>query len=110
MPVLPMQLLPGTLDFLVLKAASWHPEHGYGIARLIEERSGDTIRVEEGALYQALHRLERQGLLASEWGISSNNRRAKFYRLTESGRTRLQREVSDWRRYAAAVGVLLDHP
>lgn len=110
MSALPMQLLPGTLDFLVLKAASWHPEHGYGIARLIEERSGDTIRVEEGALYQALHRLERQGLLASEWGTSSNNRRAKFYRLTDSGRTRLQREVSDWRRYAAAVGVLLDHP
>jgi PadR family transcriptional regulator PadR len=110
MSTIPMQLLPGTLDFLVLKAASWHPEHGYGIARLIEERSGDTIRVEEGALYQALHRLERQGLLASEWGTSSNNRRAKFYRLTDSGRTRLQREVSDWRRYAAAVGVLLDHP
>lgn len=106
----PMQLLPGTLDFLVLKAASWHPEHGFGIARLIEERSGNTIRVEEGALYQALHRLERQGLLASEWGTSSNNRRAKFYRLTDLGRGRLLREVSDWRRYAAAVAVLLDHP
>jgi len=106
----PMPLLPGTLDFLVLKAASWHPEHGYGIARLIEERSGGTIRVEEGALYQALHRLERQGLLASDWGVSTNNRRAKFYRLTETGRARLGHEVADWRRYTAAVAVLLDHP
>jgi transcriptional regulator len=101
--------MPGTLDFLVLKAASWHPEHGYGIARLIEERSGDAIRVEEGALYQALHRLERQGLLDSEWGTSTNNRRAKFYTLTTAGRRKLQREVADWRRYIAAVGTLLDH-
>jgi transcriptional regulator len=110
MTISAMPLLPGTLDFLVLKATSWHPEHGFGIARLIEDRSGGTIRVEEGALYQALHRLERQGLLSSEWGVSTNNRRARFYRLTDRGRARLQREVSDWRRYAAAVAVLLDHP
>lgn len=109
MPPAPMPLMPGTLDFLVLKAASWHPEHGYGIARLIEERSGDAIRVEEGALYQALHRLERAGLLESEWGTSANNRRAKFYTLTAAGRHKLQREVADWRRYTAAVGTLLDH-
>jgi len=82
MPTSPLPLLSGTLDFLVPKAASWNPEHGYGIARLIEERSGQGIRVEEGALYQALHRLERQGLLDSEWGTASNNRRAKFYTLT----------------------------
>lgn len=109
MPEEPMPLMPGTLDFLILKAASWYPEHGYGIARLIEERSGRTIRVEEGALYQALHRLERQGFLAGEWGISTNNRRAKYYRLTQAGRSRLHREVSEWRRYTAAVAVLLDH-
>lgn len=109
MPPAPMPLMPGTLDFLVLKAASWNPEHGYGIARLIEERSGDAIRVEEGALYQALHRLERAGLLESEWGTSANNRRAKFYTLTAAGRHKLQREVADWRRYTAAVGTLLDH-
>jgi len=109
MPSSPLPLLAGTLDFLVLKAASWSPEHGYGIARLIEERSGDAIHVEEGALYQALHRLERQGLLDSEWGTSSNNRRAKFYTLTSAGRRKLQREVADWRRYIAAVGTLLDH-
>ena len=105
-----MSIMPGTLDFLVLKAASWHPEHGYGIARLIEERSGGTIRVEEGTLYQALHRLERQGMLASEWGTSHNNRRAKYYRITTAGRTRLVRDVSDWRRYNSAVALLLDQP
>lgn len=109
MPESSMSIMPGTLDFLVLKAVSWYPEHGYGIARLIEERSGGTIRVEEGALYQALHRLEGQGLLASEWGTSSNNRRAKYYQITPTGRARLQRDVSDWRRYTAAVAVLLDH-
>lgn len=106
----PIPLVPGTLDFLVLKAASWHSEHGYGIARLIEERSGGTIKVEEGALYQALHRLERDGLLASHWGLSNNNRRAKFYGVTDAGRARLRRDTSTWRRYTAAVALLLDHP
>lgn len=105
----PIPILPGTLDFLVLKAASWNPEHGYGIARLIEERSGGAIQVEEGALYQALHRLEHRKYLESHWGTSVNNRRAKFYTLTAAGRTRLRKEIALWNRYAGAVAVLLSH-
>lgn len=110
MPAAPMALLPGTLDLLVLKAASWRPEHGYGLARLIEERSVGGLRVEEGALYQALHRLERQGLLEGDWGVSENGRRAKYYALTTAGRARLRQEVSSWKRYAAAIALVLDTP
>lgn len=108
MPVTPQPLLPGTLDLLILKAASWRPEHGYGLARLIETRSEGTLRVEEGALYQALHRLERQGALSGDWGVSENGRRAKFYHLTTAGRAKLRAEVSAWRRYATAVAFVLD--
>ena len=103
-----LPLLPGTLDVMVLKAASWRPEHGYGLARRIEERSKGTLRVEEGALYQALHRLEHQGALAAEWGTSENGRRAKYYQLTAAGRERLRREVTAWRRYASAVAIVLE--
>ena len=105
---LPMTLIRGTLDILVLKAASRQPEHGYGLARSIERRSGGELKIEEGALYQALHRLERQGFLVSSWGLSNNNRRAKFYKLTPKGRQRLLADTDQWRRYATAMTLVLE--
>jgi len=98
-----LDLLQGTLDVLVLKTLSWGPRHGYAVARWIRETSEGTIRVEDRALYVALHRMEARGWLASEWGVSENNRRAKYYRLTEAGRAQLHREAEDWSAYAAAV-------
>jgi PadR family transcriptional regulator, regulatory protein PadR len=98
-----LELLQGTLDLLVLKTLTWGPTHGYGVARMIRERSGDVFLVEEGALYPALHRLEKQGWIESEWGISENNRKAKFYRLTSRGRAQLRTELATWNRYAKAV-------
>ena len=95
--------LHGTLDALVLKTLSWGPRHGYAIARWIRETTDDALRVEEGALYPALHRLELRGYLRSEWGTSDNNRRAKYYRLTPQGRRQLEREAAQWSRIAAAV-------
>ena len=95
--------LPGTLDMLVLKAVSRGPMHGYSIALFIEQASREVLRVEEGALYPALHRLEVRGWLKSEWGTSDNNRRAKFYRLTALGRRELENEAQYWTRVAAAV-------
>ena len=96
-------LLPGTLDMLVLKAVARGPRHGYSIAEWIQQMSEDVLRVEEGALYPALHRLELRGLLSSEWGTSENNRRAKYYRLTAPGRKRLVVETEDWRRMSGAL-------
>jgi PadR family transcriptional regulator PadR len=96
-------LVQGTLDMLVLKAVAREPSHGYGVAKWIEETSGDVLRVEEGALYPALHRLELRGLLASTWGTSDNNRRAKFYRVTPAGRKHLTSEAQDWRRLSGAI-------
>jgi transcriptional regulator len=96
-------LVQGTLDMLVLKALSRGPMHGYGVAEWIEQTSEDILRVEEGALYPALHRLELRGLLASEWGVSDNNRRAKFYRLTAAGRRHLAGESEQWNRLAGAI-------
>lgn len=104
-----LDLLQGTLDLLVLKGLSWGPMHGYAVATLIRERSGEEFLVEEGALYPALHRLERRGWVESEWGLSENNRKAKFYRLTGKGRSQLRSEVSLWERYVSAVGKVL-HP
>jgi transcriptional regulator len=98
-----LDLLQGTLDVLVLKTLSWGPRHGYAVARWIRETSEGAIRVEDRALYVALHRMEARGWLASEWGVSENNRRAKYYRLTEAGRAQLHREAEDWSAYAAAV-------
>ena len=95
--------LPGTLDMLILKALSRESRHGYAIAQFVQEASRDVLRVEEGALYPALHRLELRGFLSSEWGTSDNNRRAKYYRLTPQGRRQLEREAADWARVAAAV-------
>src|SRR5881396_3248250 len=95
--------MPGTLDMLVLKTVSRGAMHGYSIAQFIQDASRDVLRVEEGALYPALHRLEVRGLLRSEWGTSDNNRRAKFYRLTALGRRELDNEAEYWTRIASAV-------
>ena len=101
------QLLPGTLDLLILKAASLGPLHGYGILLRIEQITHGALLAEQGALYPALSRLEHQGLLNSEWGTSDNNRRAKFYRLTTSGRRRLREETQSWNRLVTAIGAAL---
>jgi|SRR5271163_2446144 len=100
-------ILPGTLDLLILKAASLGPLHGYGILLRIEQISGGALGIEQGALYPALYRLERQNLLNTEWGTSDNNRRAKYYSLTTAGRKRLREETSGWKRLAAAMSTAL---
>src|SRR5712692_7621503 len=100
-------VLQGTLDMLVLKALARGPLHGYDVGEHILAWSGDLLRVEEGALYPALHRLELRGLLASEWGVSTNNRRAKYYALTATGRKRLAEETEYWRRMSGAVARVL---
>jgi len=97
----------GTLDMLVLKALSLGPMHGYGIGQRIQQLAHDMLQVEEGTLYPALWRLESKGLLAAEWGLSENNRKAKFYRLTPEGRRQLRHEVKTWQAYAAAVAKVL---
>jgi PadR family transcriptional regulator PadR len=97
------ELLPGTLDLLILKAVSLGPLHGYAVLSRIEQISGQRLFVEQGALYPALFRLVRQGLLKTEWGKSENNRRAKFYELTAKGRKRLQEETDWWNRLATAI-------
>jgi PadR family transcriptional regulator, regulatory protein PadR len=101
-------ILRGTFDLLILKALSWGPLHGYGVARQIEESTNDALVVGEGTLYPALHRLEERGWISASWGISENNRRAKFYALTKSGRAQLDVEAKYWRRYAAAVFAALN--
>ncbi len=101
------QILPGTLDLLILKAASLGPLHGYGVLLRIQQISGGALLIEQGALYPALFRLVRQGLLVSEWGTSENNRRAKFYQLTAEGRKRLRQETKAWDRLVAAMGAAL---
>jgi PadR family transcriptional regulator PadR len=100
-------ILPGTLDLLILKAASLGPLHGYGILLRIEQISGGALDIEQGALYPALYRLERQSLLATEWGTSDNNRRAKYYSLTTAGRKRLREETSGWNRLVSAMSTVL---
>ncbi len=101
------QLLPGTLDLLILKAVSLGPLHGYGILLRIGQISGQALLIEQGALYPALFRLVSQGLLAARWGTSDNNRRAKFYELTVAGRKRLREERRDWDRLASAIATAL---
>jgi PadR family transcriptional regulator len=101
------ELLPGTLDLLILKAVSLSPQHGYGVLLRIEQITGGALTIEQGALYPALYRLERQGVLASEWGTSDSNRRAKYYRLTASGRKRLGEETAGWNRLVAAMAAAL---
>ena len=102
-----VDLLQGTLDMLVLKALSWGSMHGYEVTRWLEERSGDALRIEEGSLYPALHRLARRGLVEAEWGVSENNRRAKYYTLTAAGRRHLRAEATSWEQFAAVVGRVL---
>ncbi len=98
-----LQLLQGTLDMLVLKALIFGPRHGYGVARWIRETTNGTLDIEEGALYTALHRMEKRRWLTSEWGVSENNRRAKFYALTDEGRRQFAAGAQSWTRYAEAV-------
>src|SRR5881227_3873710 len=98
----PVELLPGTLDLLILKAVSLGPQHGYGVLLRIEQISGGALSIEQGALYPALYRLERRGLLKAEWGVSDNNRKAKFYRLTAAGLRRLDEETVGWNRLVSA--------
>jgi PadR family transcriptional regulator, regulatory protein PadR len=102
-----VDLLPGTLDLLILKALSLGPQHGYGILLRIEQISGGRILVQQGALYPALYRLDDRGLLATEWGTSDNNRRAKFYRLTPIGRKELRGETAGWERLVAGMAAAL---
>ena len=99
--------LPGTLDVLVLKAVSLGSEHGYGLLLRIQRLSNGALAVEQGALYPALARLEAQGLIDSEWGVSENNRRAKFYALTRTGRARLERETGAWTAFADGMALVL---
>ena len=103
-----LDLLQGTLDVLILKALSWERMHGYGVSNTIRERTGGELLVEDAALYKSLHRLERAGWIDAEWGLSENNRRAKYYRLTPAGRARLRAEEKEWRRYVAAVFRVLE--
>ena len=106
----PVNVLQGTLDLLILRALSWGPAHGYAVARWIEQATGDALHIEEGSLYPALHRLEERGHVSSEWGLSENNRRAKFYDLTAEGRRQLKAEAASWHRFARAVLAALDAP
>lgn len=101
-------LLHGTLDVLVLKTLSWGAMHGYGIARWIEERTRNELAIVDAALYKALHRLEQEGSIAAEWGLSENNRRAKYYSITTRGRQMLKADAAMWRRYATAVHRVLE--
>ena len=103
-----LDLLQGTLDVLILKTLSWGPRHGYAIARWVHDVSDDVLRVEEGALYPALHRLEEHGQIASEWGTSDKNRRARFYQLTPAGRRQLEVEQEQWRRFVLTVSRILE--
>lgn len=103
-----LKLLQGTLDILVLKSLSHGPQHGYAIARWIRETTDDALQIEDGALYTALHRMERRGWLQSSWGVSENNRRAKFYGITKAGERFLQRAARSWSRYAEAVFKVLE--
>ena len=101
-------LLPGTLDMLILKAVSLKPLHGYGVLLRIRQMSGDALEIPQGSLYPALYRLEHQGLIATQWGQSENNRRAKYYTLTAAGRRRLREERAGWNRLASAIAAALD--
>ena len=103
-----IDLLQGTLDLLVLKALSWDAMHGYNILDWLRRASAAELRIEDAALYPALHRLEARGLIEAEWGLSENNRRAKYYRLTADGKRTLRSESANWRRYAVVMGRVLD--
>jgi PadR family transcriptional regulator PadR len=108
MPREALGLLQGTVDVLILKTLSWKPLHGYGISEFIRQQTNGDLAVEDAALYQALHRLERKGLVDSEWGISDSNRRARIYSITPDGRKQLRSEVVELRRYMAALFRVLE--
>jgi len=103
-----IDLPQGTLDLLILKTLALEPQHGWAISDRIEQVSSDVLSIKQGSLYPALHRLERRGWIKAKWGTSENNRRAKYYELTKSGRKQLQDEESDWRKLTAAVGQILE--
>jgi PadR family transcriptional regulator len=103
-----VDLLQGTLDLLILKTVALEPMHGWGVSQRIQQISQDVLRVQQGSLYPALHRLEQQGWITSEWGESENNRRAKYYSLTKKGRKQLELETTNWERLAAAVAQILE--
>lgn len=108
MPPSDLDLLRGTFDLILLRTLTWGPMHGLGILRWIESTTENGLQIEEGSLYPALHRLEQKKWLASEWGVSENNRKAKYYRLTAPGRRQLTAELMRWSRYTAAVGLIID--
>jgi transcriptional regulator len=103
-----LKLIQGTVDLLILRALTRGPEHGYGVSVWIEERSRGELGLDDAALYPALHRLERRGLVVSDWGVSDNNRRAKYYEITRKGRQHLTKESSTWQRYSRAVSAVLE--
>ena len=106
----PADLMQGTLDMLILKAVSLGPLHGYGVLLRIQQISGNRLEIQQGSLYPALYRLERQELIESEWGASDNNRKARFYRLTAAGRRQLAQETRDWKRMAEIIAGILETP
>lgn len=108
MALSPLPLMQGTVDLLVLRTLASGAMHGYGIATLVHHRTAGDLTIEDAALYQALHRLDRQGLVDAEWRPSDNNRRARYYTLTPAGRKRLREQTSNWRRYARAIEAVLD--
>jgi transcriptional regulator len=101
-------VLQGTLDMLILKTLAWGPQHGFGVLRHLEQVTGEALHVEEGALYPALHRMHRKGWLEAEWGLSENNRRARYYRLSSEGEKELRQQVRDWRRMVRVIGLVLE--
>jgi PadR family transcriptional regulator PadR len=103
-----LDLLQGTLDLLVLKALQWGPRHGYAIASWIRETTDQRLQIEEGALYTSLHRMEKRGWLEAEWGLSENNRKAKYYELTTAGRKQLRNKTAVWTEYASAIFKVLE--
>ncbi len=104
----PMDLLQGTLDVLILRTLTWGPMHGYAVTRWIRDKTGGALAIEDAPLYKALHRLEAAGSIDAEWGLSENNRRARYYTLTARGRQQLREEESAWRRYVTAVFQVLE--
>jgi len=108
MPDQDLELLQGTLDTLVLKSLTWGSRHGYAVASWIRQTTDEELEVEEGALYTALHRMQKRGWLRAEWGLSDNNRKAKYYSLTAAGQRELGRNAENWRRYSRAVSRVLE--
>ena len=105
-----LPVVKGTLDVLVLKALSWAPMHGFEVTTWLEDRSGGALDVEDSALYQAFYRLEARNLIAAEWGVTENNRKARYYRITSSGRAHLRAQTAQWIRYAETVSDILTAP